>query len=115
MTTISINIINNGASIGTVGYLAKNAAAIKLDTVKPLYPGDMRRGAWLINHAGDTITWLCDSLGDTVLNEPTTELEWTEAARDALADIVAMAEVLLENMDADAPKLQFDLYATTEK
>ena len=53
MAHISINIINNGEAIGSIGWLAKNAAAIRIGSTK-----ESKQAAWLLDHDGKVITCL---------------------------------------------------------
>ena len=107
MANINLNIINNGVAKGTLGFLAKNAASILLGNQKPLFKGDQTRAAWLLDHDGNTITWLCASDSGTLADQPEWFTDWTKAARNTLENIIDLAQDLLENQDADVPKLTF--------
>lgn len=109
MTIINISIINNGLNTGTVGYLAKNAASIKLGNLNPLYKGDQTRGAWLLDHDGKTITYLASSTGERVDDQEDFDYEWTEAAKAVLSELADMAIELLENEDSNLPRPVFAL------
>ena len=109
MSTIQLKIVNNGDNKGTVGYLAKHAAAIKLGDCKPLYDGDQRRGAWLLDHTGQVITFLVDSGGEKISDDPGHEYQFTEAAREVIDDLIGTAEDLLSNEDATAERPIFSL------
>lgn len=111
MSSININIINNGVTKGTVGYLAKHATSIKLGNTSPLYKGDQTRGAWLLDKDGNDITWLCSSNGETLRHHPNWEADWTDAARDALGGLIEIAQDLLDNQDSEADRVTFAVTA----
>ena len=109
MATIELKITNNGVSKGTVGFIAKNAASIKLGNTKPLFDGDMTRAAWLLDHDGDVITWLCTSVGERLDDYPEFKISWTWAARQALLSLIDDASDALTNEDDDKVQPTFIL------
>ena len=94
---ITLKIEKKGAQVGTIGWLAKNAAAIRLAPCLPMFTGDQRLGAWLIDHDGKTLAFLADSVGRRGSREEGFAHGWTSAAQSALMKLELVArDILLE-------------------
>lgn len=111
-----INIVNNGDAVGTCGWLAKNAGSIRIGTTNK-----GRQGAWLVDKEGREITVLAirgyygdntkiikaeNDTGD--LYDPygqlTTKVSFTEAAWEALENLISVAVAEMEQLESTAGK-----------
>lgn len=106
---VTLKVLNCGASKGTVGYLTKHAASIRVGNAKPQYDGDQTRHAWLLDHDGNTITWLASSVGERLEMHEGYAYDWTEAAREVLYELMDIAEEILANEDSEADRPTFAL------
>lgn len=94
---ITLKIEKKGAQVGTIGWLATQAAAIRLAPCLPMFPGDQRLGAWLVDHDGKILAFLADSVGRRGSREEGFAHGWTSAAQSALMKLELVArDILLE-------------------